>query len=102
MSKHLTRGLLALCLLLSACGPQDIGHSQDEEEPIRTSVSAAEQMRYPVYGTDSNQKMLYLNNTMDTMVLRQSLMNNALKPSGISPEHPSYRAHPKEASPFRQ
>ena len=38
MSKHLTRGLLALCLLLSACGPKDIGHSQDEEEPIRTSA----------------------------------------------------------------
>ncbi|MCR5813624.1 MAG: chemotaxis protein [Desulfovibrio sp.] len=96
--------LLALCLLLSACGPKDIGQSLEEEEPIRTSVSSAEQMRYPIYGTDGNQKMLYLNNTMDTMVLRQTLLHNALKPSagGPSPEHPSYRAFPKQASPFRQ
>ena len=104
MSRCLYASLLALFLLLSACGPKDIGQSLDEEEPIRTSVSSAEQMRYPVYGTDSNQKMLYLQNTMDSMVLRQSLISNTLKPQtgALSPEHPTYRAHPKQASPFRQ
>ena len=101
---HLTPFLLLSLLLslLTACGPKEIGSAEEEEESIRTSVSAAEQMRYPMTGTDYNQRMLFLNNQMETMVARQRAITSTLTPQGISPEHPAYRAVPKQASPFRE
>ncbi|MBO4369177.1 MAG: chemotaxis protein [Desulfovibrio sp.] len=92
---------------LHGCGPKDIGNETVVEENTPTSVSAAEQMRYPMFGTDANQRMLFLNNKMDTMVLKQAIIRNAKTPGttspvSVSPEDPAYRAVPKQQSPFRQ
>lgn len=95
---------LLLLALTTSCGPKDIGTSATEEEPIRTSVSSAEQMRYPMFGSDRTQKMLFLNNQMDSMVVRQNVISHSLQRDGqaISPEDPRYRLIPKQPSPFRQ
>ncbi len=99
--------LLLAILLLVSCGPRDIGSGSSEEEKITTSVSAAEQMRYPMYGADANQHMLFQANTMDTMVLKQNIMYQGLRPpkegtATINPALPAYREHPKQPSPFRE
>ncbi|MBQ7738103.1 MAG: chemotaxis protein [Desulfovibrionaceae bacterium] len=95
--------ILAQVLLLAACGPKDIGSDYTAESDEKTSVSVAEQMRYPLFGSDGNQRMLYMHNRMDTMVARQKFMNAKLQnKSGLSPEDPNYRSTPKERSPFRE
>lgn len=95
--------LIGLTFMLAACGPKDIGQGEVEDPPQRTSVSNAEQMRYPHFGSDANQRMLFFHNKMDVMYTRQSMLESRLKVgSELSPEHPNYRAVPKEPSPFRQ
>ncbi|MBQ7456755.1 MAG: chemotaxis protein [Desulfovibrio sp.] len=91
---------LLLLLLLASCGPKDIAGVGEDSDRQLSSVSHAEQMRYPIYGQDANQKMLYQNNCMNTMVYRQYLINNALKASQYDMEAEKQRAKPKQASPF--
>ena len=103
MNRSLLLLFCLLPLLLNACGPKDIGNASLEEEPIHTSVSTAEQMRYPAFGSDAIQRQLFYDNKMQNMVARQNIMRSSLKhPAALSPEHPDYRAVPKEKSPFRQ
>ena len=94
--------LFILVFFLSACGPKDISTESNEDPPIRTSASTAEQMRYPFFGSDANQKMLYERNTIDNMVVRQHIISSSLHDQSVSPENPTYRATPKEKSPFQQ
>ena len=95
---------LLSCFYVGGCGPRDISQeNSDYQVESRTSVSTAEQMRYPSFGSDANQRMLFLNNKMDVMTMRQNYINSQLKdPHHLSPANPKYRAIPKEPSPFRQ
>ncbi|MBQ9536969.1 MAG: hypothetical protein IJU79_04170 [Desulfovibrionaceae bacterium] len=89
-------------LLLCACGPKDIGQelADDVEE---AHLSTAEQMRYPHFGSDANQRRLFFNNQMHIMEQRQHIIAAPLHaPNGLSPASPRYREIPKEQSPFRQ
>ena len=81
-----------LTALLCACGPREISGVGETED--RESSSTAEQMRYPLYGTDATQRMLYRNNLASTMVYRQSVIENSLR----NPE-PGQKA-PRERCPF--
>lgn len=102
MNKHFfflfLAGSMLSCLLIS-CGPKDITVG-DSEETIPTSVSNAEQMRYPMYGSGANQKLLYQRNLMNSMLLQQSAIQSTLRPSDI--EAAERRKRPREASPFRE
>ena len=92
---------LLLLSLLAACGPKEIGLDSESTSSGETSVSVAEQMRYPLFGSGAKERMLYVNNKMDVMVERQNFMQSKLKAGQVPPESPNYRAKPKERSPFR-
>lgn len=90
-----------LAFLLVSCGPKDIS-TEIEERSERTSVSTAEQMRFPHFGSDANQRMLFNVNRMDSMTARQRSIGAQIRASNMSPEREEYRRTPKQQSPFRQ
>ena len=51
-------------------------------------------MRYPLYGSDNTQRMLYQFNTVNSMLLRQSAIEASLK----NPDQT--QKAPKERCPF--
>ena len=87
---------------LSACGPKDISTDFTEDEPIRTSVSTAEQMRFPHFGSDANQRMLFMQNRMDHMTVRQKVIHSQIRNSFARGTDQPVQPEPKQASPFRQ
>lgn len=98
--KNASLGIVALILsiLCAACGPKEI--TTFEEEDTHSSISMAEQMRYPLYGQDRNQRMLYTNNLMNTMVFKQNYIQAKLAKSTLDKEAEKARLIPKERSPF--
>ena len=107
----------AICLLplllaaaggMAGCGPKDVGEgSSARYESQPQGVSVEDQLRYPVYGSNNTQRMLYLQNRPDVMAnvqqwrMMQFRRVNGLEPV-TDPEDPQYRAVPKQRSPFRQ
>lgn len=98
--------LILLCLA-TACGPKDIGtgtSSDWENQP--QGISTADQLRYPIYGSNTTQQLLYFHNRPDLMQQMQKwrmesfIRMHGLKP--INPENPEYRSVPRQRSPFRQ
>lgn len=71
MNKPLCRlRVLALSLtlpgLLWACGPKDVGTGTSAEATgTSPGVSVEDGLRYPVYGSDNTQRMLYWQNRPD-------------------------------------
>jgi len=107
----------ALCLFallfslaggLCGCGPKDIGagtSSDDESHP--QGVSTEDQLRYPMFGSSSTQRMLYYQNRPETMVNMQQWQRQQMRhmnglDEAVDPSDPQYRAVPKQRSPFRQ
>lgn len=96
---------LFLTALLAGCGPRDIGAGSSSDEERGAALSSAEQMRYPMTGTNNTQRMLYYYNQPDVMHRVQDWrLNQFRKLTGgqPAPEDPAYRAVPKQRSPFRQ
>lgn len=97
--------ICALALLLTACGPKDIGTGTSEPDSVASGVSGADSMRQPLTGGNSTQAMLYYINQPHVMQsMQRSQYNMYLHHMGrdISPEDPAYRAVPRQRSPFRQ
>ncbi len=100
--------LLAAVGGLGGCGPKDIGAgSSSESDSQPQGVSVEDQLRYPVYGSNNTQRMLYYQNRPDVMVNMQKLrMQQFRRMNGldtdVSPEDPQYRSVPKQRSPFWQ
>lgn len=90
------------------CGPKDIGAgSSSENDSQPQGVSVEDQLRYPVYGSNNTQRMLYYQNRPDVMAnMQQWRMQQFRRMNGldtdVNPEDPQYRAVPKQRSPFRQ
>lgn len=96
---------LLAALALAGCGPRDIGAGSSSDEERGAALSAAEQLRYPVTGTNNTQRMLYYYNRPDVMSrMRDWRISSFNRRAGAqpSPEDPAYRAAPKQRSPFRQ
>ncbi len=97
--------LFILAPLLCACGPKEIGEGQSYEPPTHAGLSQAEQMRFPLTGSNKTEQLLYYYNRPDVMQRVQKWRRDefnrrlGLEPS---PEDPAYREHPRERSPFRQ
>lgn len=95
-----------LCLLgLCACGPREIGQGYSEAPAGSGNYSVAEQMRHPMTGASNTQRMLYYYNRPDIMEkVRDWRLDQFNRQMGVapSPEDPSYRAIPKQPSPFRE
>ena len=92
-------------LALAGCGPRDIGAGSSSDEERGAALSSAEQMRYPMTGTNNTQRKLYYNNQPDDMYRVQYCRINQfrrLTGGQPAPEDPTYRAVPKQRSPFRQ
>ncbi|MFC4677429.1 chemotaxis protein [Desulfovibrio legallii] len=113
MNKPLCRlRVLALSLtlpgLLWACGPKDVGTGTSAEATgTSPGVSVEDGLRYPVYGSDNTQRMLYWQNRPDVMAATQDWRARQFRrmqglDEAASPEDPAYRAVPKQRSPFRQ
>ena len=106
--RHSPLFLLVICVLaalLAACGPKDIGTGTSEPDTVPAGVSGADSMRQPMTGNNSTQTMLYYFNRPDVMQsMQRSQFNMYMRHMGrdISPEDPSYRAVPRQRSPFRQ
>ena len=100
--------LLAAVGGLGGCGPKDIGAgSSSESDSQPQGVSVEDQLRYPVYGSNNTQRMLYYQNRPDVMAnMQQWRMQQFRRMNGldtdVSPEDPQYRSVPKQRSPFRQ
>ena len=100
--------LLAAVGGLGGCGPKDIGAgSSSESDSQPQGVSVEDQLRYPVYGSNNTQRMLYYQNRPDVMAnMQQWRMQQFRRMNGldtdVNPEDPQYRAVPKQRSPFRQ
>jgi len=104
--------LLALLLTaaggLVGCGPKDIGtgtSAENESQPRGPSVE--DQLRYPMYGSNATQRMLYYQSKPDVMenmqrwrIMQFRRMNGI--DTNVNPEDEQYRAAPKQRSPFRQ
>ena len=103
----LTR-LLAAAGGMAGCGPKDVGEgSSSRYESQPQGVSVEDQLRYPVYGSNNTQRMLYLQNRPDVMQnVQQWRMMQFRRANGLDnaadPEDPQYRTVPKQRSPFRQ
>ena len=100
--------LLAAVGGMGGCGPKDIGAgSSSENDSQPQGVSVEDQLRYPVYGSNNTQRMLYYQNRPDVMAnMQQWRMQQFRRMNGldtdVSPEDPQYRSVPKQRSPFRQ
>ncbi len=112
MNKKSVACLFALLLAavggLGGCGPRDIGAgSSSESDSQPQGVSVEDQLRYPVYGSNNTQRMLYYQNRPDVMAnMQQWRMQQFRRMNGldtdVNPEDPQYRSVPKQRSPFRQ
>ncbi|MBQ9452935.1 MAG: chemotaxis protein [Desulfovibrio sp.] len=97
---------LLLLSCVGGCGPKDIGEGTSADTAQPQGVSVEDRLRYPVFGANNTQRMLYWQNRPDVMAnvqqwqRMQLLRNDGHTP--VSPEDPRYRAIPKERSPFRQ
>lgn len=92
-------------LLLSACGPREIGQGTSSEAAFTPEATAADLLRLPITGMNRTQKMLYWQNKPEVMLLLQKVQTEAFRRRmGLAPDprEPEYRAVPKERSPFRQ
>ncbi len=89
--------LLLACLLLSSCGPEEPPLAmalEDEHESRDRWGPPAEHMRYPLAGSDANQRLLYQFNRLEAVRLREHAVQMRLR-SGAAREQ-----QPKERSPF--
>lgn len=112
MNRKTATCLLALLLAASGgmggCGPKDIGEgSSASYDSQPQGVSVEDQLRYPIYGSNNTQRMLYMQNRPDVMAnVQQWRINQFRRANGFDnatdPEDPQYRAVPKQRSPFRQ
>ena len=107
--KRSTWSCLFLCaVLLTACGPKDIGTGTSTEYAASGGhISPAEQMRYPMTGASSVQRSLYHYNRPHIMQNMQEWRASQLRQQiqggqDSDPADPAYRAVPRERSPFRQ
>lgn len=97
--------LLIFCLVLSACGPREIGVGTSDPAPVAPETAGIDALRMPVTGVSNTEKMLYWQNRPDIMENTQRWRQEqfrrymGLKPD---PENPAYREIPKQKSPFRQ
>lgn len=92
-------------ITLTGCGPREIGQDTSYTPPVAGGKSTAEIMRYPMTGINRTQMMLYHQNRPEVMEMIRRVHESEFKRSmGIQadPEHESYRAVPREHSPFRQ
>lgn len=97
--------LCALTLLLTACGPRDIGTGTSAPDTPPPGVSGADSMRQPMTGNNRTQTMLYYFNRPDVVqTMQRSQHEYMMRRMGraVSPEDPAYRAVPRQRSPFRQ
>lgn len=113
MNKPLCRlRVLALSLTLPGLAlglrPQGCGHGHlCGGHGTSPGVSVEDGLRYPVYGSDNTQRMLYWQNRPDVMAATQDWRARQFRrmqglDEAASPEDPVYRAVPKQRSPFRQ
>lgn len=112
MNRKTAACLLVLLLAASGgmggCGPKDIGEgSSARYDSQPQGVSVEDQLRYPIYGSNNTQRMLYMQNRPDVMAnVQQWRINQFRRANGFDnttdPEDPQYRAVPKQRSPFRQ
>ncbi|WP_291439523.1 chemotaxis protein [Desulfovibrio sp.] len=99
---------LALTCLLAGCGPKDIGAGTSGDAPATAQgVATEDQLRYPIMGSSRTQQLLYIQNRPDIMAnTQQWRLQQFNRAHGLdreqNPEHPEYRAVPKQRSPFKQ
>ncbi len=100
--------LLALVLMLVpiyGCGPKEIGEGSSYRTPTPRDAAVAEDMRFPMTGTNNTQQKLYYYTRPDMVEnyqgwqLRQYRRIMGVAPN---PEDPAWRETPKQRSPFRQ
>lgn len=101
--------VLLAALLLTACGPKDIGTGTSEPDGAPPGVSSVESLRQPLTGANPIQRRLYFYNQPHIMMqMQQSGLDNyrryinRYRGDGVNPESPEYREVPRQRSPFRQ
>lgn len=99
----------ALCMLLAACGPKDIGTGTADTDTEPVGISTADALRLPMTGATPIQRRLYYQNRPDIMEQVQDYRSrefrrrfNALHGGPVNPEDPAYREVPQQRSPFKQ